>query len=189
MSDIFSNHVLPDVVRDPQLGIHAFRTFTGFPELAAKSICVCGIEFAQLLWPAVRFTPGNGKCSVHLPFHRVVVELEIVNHREDVSPKVSEAFSQQEEPIRHASQFEVVLRLRTGDATIVEGQVVGGIGHLRKATGSTKLALIGCLQKSGKQTRQEAVNCTKGKLRKAGSSLVACTFIARFCNILWQQVP
>lgn len=120
LPDVLSDHVVPDVVDNPQLRLHAAGAVARLPERAAKPICIFGIKFAELFGAAVRFGPGDGVGPVQLALNGIVVELELVRHGEDVTPQVPETLAQQEEPIGHSSQLEVLFGLRTGDAAKVE---------------------------------------------------------------------
>lgn len=72
----------------------------------------------------------DGVGAVELAFYGVVVELQITHHGQHVTPEAAQALPQQEEPVCHPRQLQVLLGLRARDAAVVEGQVGGGVRHL-----------------------------------------------------------
>lgn len=96
MTDIFADHILPDVVKNARLGFQAIRTVARLPQSTAKSIWILGIKFAELFRAAVGFPSRDSKGPIHLTLDGVMVELEFVHHREDVAAKIAKALPQQE---------------------------------------------------------------------------------------------
>lgn len=107
LPDILAHHVVPDVVDNPQLRLHAAGAIARLPKCTTKPICIFGIKFTELFRAAVRFGSSNGEGPIQLALNGIVVELELVYHGEDVTPQVSEALAQQEESIGHSGQLEV----------------------------------------------------------------------------------
>lgn len=129
LPDILAHHVVPHAIKDPRLGLHAAGAVAGFAEGTAEPISILGVKLTKFLGPAVCFATRDGVGSVHLALDGIMIELQVAHHGKDVAPQAAQALPQQEQPVRHASQLQVLLSLRPGNAAIVEGQVSGSIRH------------------------------------------------------------
>lgn len=135
LPDVFPHHIIPHAVENTGLGLHTSGAVAGLAQGAAEPVSIFGVKLTELLWPAVRFAPHDGVGTVHLALDGVVVKLEVADHGEDVAPQAAQALPQQEQPIRHPCQLEVLLGFCPGNAAIVKGQVSCSIWHLRVLTG------------------------------------------------------
>lgn len=95
----------------------------GFPEVAHQPIGVFAVKLTELCWPAVRLSPRNAVSPIQLPLYGVMVKLQVPNDGQDVATQTADTLPQQEEPVSHPSQLQMLLGLRATDAAIKERQL------------------------------------------------------------------
>lgn len=110
LPDVLAHHIVPHAVEDSRLGLHTTGAVAGLAEGAAEPIGILGVKLAELLWPTVCFAPRNSIGTIHLALDGVMIKLQVAYHGEDIPPQTAQALPQQEQPIRHACQLEVLLR-------------------------------------------------------------------------------
>lgn len=96
---------------------------TGFPQEVYQPFGVFAVKLTELRRPTVRLPPCDAVGPVKLLVNRVMVKLQVKRDRENIASQTAETLSQQEHPINHPGQFQVLLGVWATDAAVVERQL------------------------------------------------------------------
>lgn len=103
---------------------------TGFPKVAHQPIRIFAVKLTELCWPTVGLPSHDAVGPIKLLLYGVMMKLQVPHNGQNVATKAADALSQQEEPVSHPSQLQVLLGFWATDAAIIKWQISRWIaGH------------------------------------------------------------
>lgn len=120
---ILPHHLLLQVVKRAGSYGYIWGPQAGFPQEAHQSVRVLAVELAELGRPAVRLPSSDAVRPVELLLYGVMVKLQVPHNRQNVATQAADALTQQEEPVVHPGQLQVLLGVCATDAAVEEGQL------------------------------------------------------------------
>lgn len=95
----------------------------GFPQGAHQPIRVFAVKLTELCRPTVRLPSCDAVSPIKLLLYGVMVKLQGPHNRQDVASQTAETLSQQEEPVGHPSQLQMLLGVGATDAAVEKRQL------------------------------------------------------------------
>lgn len=106
---ILPQHVVSQAVKHAGSYRRIWGAQTGFPKGAHQPIRVFAVKLTELCRPTVRLPSRDAVSPIKLLLYGVMVKLQVPHNRQNVATQTADTLSQQEEPVSHPSQLQVLL--------------------------------------------------------------------------------